>query len=118
MVSPKIAVVILVLLFLLWSADHRKPLHEDHETELAIGLAKESLKILKQSHYGAFNTTSNDWLNLTGLRQSDGYAWDLLPKVQDRAKLLLDVSLDEADSMSFRNASVPFDDVGSPKTRG
>ena len=44
-----------------------------------------ALDLLNSSKYGDFEPANEKWLNITGLRKRDGYAWDLLPKVQAKA---------------------------------
>ena len=65
-----------------------------------------ALSILNASSYGGLDAQSNRWLNITGMRQGDGYIWDFLPKVKERAKEQLDIILDDGRShRSFRNVS-------------
>ena len=68
----------------------------------------DELEILNGTRYGDFNVQKDKWLNITGLRKEDGFAWDLLEPVQERAtqqvKGLLDVAAD-----------VPLDDALYPR---
>lgn len=43
------------------------------------------LDILNTTRYGDFDATKNKWLNISGLREEEGYAWELLGPVQQRA---------------------------------
>ena len=45
------------------------------------------------SQFGDFNVEEDKWVNVTGLRKEDGYAWDLLPEVKARAVRQLDLVL-------------------------
>src|ERR1700712_863418 len=45
-----------------------------------------ALDVLVNSNYGDFDPESNRWLNVTGLRESDGFAWKTLGRVKERAK--------------------------------
>ncbi|KAH9866191.1 hypothetical protein J1614_008756 [Plenodomus biglobosus] len=46
----------------------------------------EHLDILNRTRYGDFDAKKNRWLNVTGLRDEDGFAWELLDPVRQRAK--------------------------------
>lgn len=46
----------------------------------------DELDILNRTRYGDLNTSKNQWLNISGLREEDGFAWDLLRPVQQRAR--------------------------------
>lgn len=75
------------------------------------------LDVLNQTRYGDFNARKDQWLNVTGLRDEDGFAWELLDPVRrrvteqsgrllgDRWKGILDGSLPdtEQDIPVYRN---------------
>ena len=44
------------------------------------------IDLLNSTQYGDFDTIHNRWINVTGLREEDGYTWGVLPKVLDRAR--------------------------------
>ncbi|KAF2122841.1 hypothetical protein BDV96DRAFT_481227 [Lophiotrema nucula] len=44
------------------------------------------LDLLNRTHYGDFSAKNDRWLNMSGLRDEDGFAWELLPKVQAKAR--------------------------------
>ncbi|ORY13176.1 hypothetical protein BCR34DRAFT_649628 [Clohesyomyces aquaticus] len=46
----------------------------------------DELEILNRTQYGDFDAGQDRWLNITGLRDEDSFAWDLLGPVQERAK--------------------------------
>ncbi|KAL8644030.1 MAG: hypothetical protein Q9226_007975, partial [Calogaya cf. arnoldii] len=83
---PRLVVVVILLLILFTSPDTQSP-SPSQQRELDYQVTKEryALGLLNISSYGDFNTTANKWVNVTGLRKHDGYAWNLLPKVQKRA---------------------------------
>ena len=105
--SPRMVLVILLLLFLFLSPDSQAPsLSQQRELDYSILDERHSLDVLNTSAYNGFDTANNRWLNITGLRRGDGYAWDVLPKVQQRARDQLQRSLNTfTSSKSFRNAS-------------
>lgn len=85
--SPRLLLVVLLLFFLFLSPDSHAPsLQQQRELDYAVLDERRSLDILNGSSYGGFDVPNNRWLNITGLRQGDGYIWDVLPKVQTRAK--------------------------------
>ncbi|TKA76452.1 hypothetical protein B0A55_06098 [Friedmanniomyces simplex] len=55
-----------------------------------------SLWALRNSSYGDFNSPLGNVLNLTGLEDDRGYAWDSLLKVQERARERLQYALGDA----------------------
>ena len=119
METPRLAVLILVLLFLLWSPGRPRPaLSRDRDLEEAVREERQSLSVLEHSIYGALDVTSNHWLNLTGLKQHDEYAWYLLPEVQNRAKQLLEFSMNEAVNLNVHNISIFRDDLAPAEHMG
>lgn len=85
--TPRVALVIFLLLFLFISPDSQAPsLSQQHDISHSILEERQALDILNTSSYGGLDAANNRWLNVTGLRQEDGYAWDLLPEVQKKAK--------------------------------
>lgn len=43
------------------------------------------LEVLNRTRYGDFNAQKDQWLNITGLRDEDGFAWEILGDVQQRS---------------------------------
>ena len=85
--SQRLLLIIFLLVFLFFSPDSRAP-SPSQQRELSHSVLKEraSLDILNASFYGGLDTASHRWLNLTGFRLEDGYAWDSLPRIQERAR--------------------------------
>ena len=108
--TPRILVVVILLLFLFVSPESQGPsLSQQHDTEYSILEERQALEVLNSSSYGDLDATNNRWLNVTGLRGNDGYAWSLLPHVQKAAKRQLRNIFIVSDSAStFQNASSPF----------
>lgn len=46
----------------------------------------DQLGILNSTQYGAFDAKKDKWLNITGLRDDDGFAWELLEPVKAKAR--------------------------------
>jgi transmembrane E3 ubiquitin-protein ligase len=78
---------ILITLYLLASSQVRSPLI-DHDKEHQRQIAEEqrALQLLNRSRYGDFDFQADRWLPIPGLRKNDSYFWDLLPRVQERAR--------------------------------
>lgn len=87
MESPRI-VLVLFLLFLLFSTSSIKPAStvQLREFQHSLGEEQYATGLLKESSFGNFNPGIGRWLNLTGFRETDNYAWELLPWVQSRAR--------------------------------
>ena len=107
--TPRIALVVFLLLFLFLSPDSQSPsLSQQRDIQVSIIEERKALNVLNASNYGGLDSPNNRWLNLTGLRQNDGYAWDLLLDVQDRAKEQLQHICNAFESTStYNNASSP-----------
>lgn len=85
--TPRIALVVFLLLFLFISPDSQAPsLSQQHDISRSILEERQALDVLNASSYGGLDVQKGHWLNVTGLRQNDGYAWNLLPDVQNAAK--------------------------------
>lgn len=99
--SPRaIVVTIAVLIFLFYPAN-QAPAYAPSSAERAraadnIERQWHNLAYMNQSHYGDFVPIPLEagepsrWLNMTGLRHTDGFAWDLLRKAQTRARTHLE----------------------------
>ncbi len=107
--TPRILLVIFLLLFLFVSPDSQVPsLSQQHEIGRSILEERQALDLLNTSIYGGLDATNSRWLNITGLRQNDGYAWNLLPDVQRAAKSQLQNICNAFEFTSiFKNASLP-----------
>jgi hypothetical protein len=102
--TPRVVLVIFFLLFLIFTPDtQRATPHQQLEARHTLDSERGAIDILNRTKYGDFAPAQGRELNLTGLRLQDGYAWDLLPKVQERAK---------------RQAGVIFIPLGSSRRKG
>ncbi|MCJ1275042.1 hypothetical protein MMC21_002842 [Puttea exsequens] len=112
---PRLALVMFLLLFLFFSPDAQAPsISQQRELDNSISNERTTLDVLNASNYGALDTQHNRWLNLTGLRHGDGYAWDALPRVKDRAKEQLRTILDGfSAARSFNNVSAGISASGN-----
>ncbi|KAF1836294.1 hypothetical protein BDW02DRAFT_521419 [Decorospora gaudefroyi] len=85
--DPRSFVFFIILLLLINSPEPQQPtynvrtrFHELIEREYT------QLDILNRTRYGDFDAKKNKWLNVTGLRDDDGFAWELLDPVRQKAK--------------------------------
>ena len=85
--APRAALLLFLLLFLVITPDtQRSTPHQQLEVRRELDNERHAIDVLNSSTYGDFDPIRNLWLNVTGLRQEDGYAWDLLPEVQAKAR--------------------------------
>ena len=85
--TPRILLLVFVLVFLFVSPDSQRPSQSqqfDRNRQLIV--EQQAIDLLNATSYGDFNSSRNLWINATGLRQEDGYAWNLLPQVQERVR--------------------------------
>ena len=95
METPRVVLLIFILIFLFVSPETRSPsLSQRYELDQLITEERYAVNLLNSSHYGHLNTASNGWINVTGFREEDGYAWGLLPQVQARAREISQKALD------------------------
>ncbi|KAL8778649.1 MAG: hypothetical protein Q9194_001874 [Teloschistes cf. exilis] len=85
--APRLLVLIFLLLILFASPETRtvSPAQQ-RELDHLILRERYALSLLNTSQYGDLDTARNRWINATGLRKHDRYAWHLLPQVQARAR--------------------------------
>ncbi|KAI4249399.1 MAG: hypothetical protein LQ352_005667 [Teloschistes flavicans] len=85
--APRLLVLIFLLL-ILFASPETQTVSPAQQRELDHLILQEryALSLLNTSQYGDLDTARNRWINVTGLRKDDGYAWDLLPMVQERAR--------------------------------
>ncbi|KAL8966694.1 MAG: hypothetical protein Q9183_003252, partial [Haloplaca sp. 2 TL-2023] len=85
--APRI-VVLVFLLLILWASPETKTVSPSQQRQLDRLLVQErrDLALLQISSYGDLDAGQDKWINVTGLRKQDGYAWNLLPKVRERAR--------------------------------
>lgn len=107
--APRFTLIIFLLLFLFLSPDSQAPsLSQQRDRDNSILEERQALDLLNTSSYGGLDATYNRWLNVTGLRQKDGYAWDSLLDVQGRVKEQLQNICNAFEFTSiFNNATLP-----------
>ena len=99
METPRVVLLIFILIFLFVSPETRSPsLSQQYELDQLIAEERYAVDLLNSSRYGDLDTEKNRWINVTGLREGDGYAWGLLPQVQARAR---DISQKALDTWGF-----------------
>ncbi|KAL8712138.1 MAG: hypothetical protein Q9220_003572 [cf. Caloplaca sp. 1 TL-2023] len=85
--ASRLLVLIFLLLFLYAAPDTQtpSPSQQRHLDKLIIQ-EQHAVDVLNSARYGDLRVPENRWINVTGLRKADGYAWHLLPDVQERAR--------------------------------
>ena len=87
MEGPRVVLVLFLLIFLLSSPDTQRPTPDQRrEHRRVIEDERHGFSVLNHTTIGDFSPSENKWLNLTGLREEDDYAWHLLPNVQAKAR--------------------------------
>ncbi|MCJ1360693.1 MAG: hypothetical protein MMC33_010702, partial [Icmadophila ericetorum] len=85
--TPRIVLLVFLLIFLYTTPDNQRTTPAQQlELQYLIQEERLALDLLNTTHYGDLNAEENKWINVTGLREGDGYAWDLLPEVQEKAR--------------------------------
>ncbi len=85
--APRNVLLIFIIFFLLLTPEPRIPtVSQKREHEDRVSQEQQALNVLNRSDYGALDATNDRWLNLTGLRKNDSYAWGNLPNVKERLR--------------------------------
>ena len=85
--TPRIVLLVFLFLFLFAFPDSQRPsASQQHELEHLLAAERQALDLLNSAKYADFDPTQGRWINVAGLRHSDQFAWDLLPRVQERAR--------------------------------
>jgi mitofusin len=87
MPNPRL-VSLFIILFIIFSFPDTppSPLGGHHHLDEAVTKERAALELLNNTHYGDFDAHKEHWLNLTGLKQEDNFAWISLEQVKARAK--------------------------------
>lgn len=81
--NPRAFVLIILVFFLFFGSDSQGPqLPQRFRLDDIVQNEYAALKVLNHSSYGDFDT--NRWLNITGFRKDDGFAWNALEAVKAR----------------------------------
>lgn len=96
METPKVALVIIfIIFFLVGLPDVEAPRSQVGKGDLSHVAKQQAIELLNDTEYGGLDAEKHLWINITGLRQNDGYAWELLPLVKQRvveqSQTMLDV---------------------------
>lgn len=87
MEGPRV-ILFLVVLFLFFASPNTRPLSlaQQHGLDHTIAEERYSVSLLNVSTRGTFDPPTDRWLNITGFRRNDGYAWNILSLVRSRAR--------------------------------
>jgi hypothetical protein len=85
--DPRGFLFLLILLLLINSPDPQGPTFNARERyEEVIEREYDQLRVLNSTQYGDFVPESEKWLNITGFRKEDKFAWEVLGPVRRKAK--------------------------------
>lgn len=85
--DPRSFLFFIILLLLINSPEPQQPGFNTRERfQELVNREYSQLDVLNRTHYGDLDAEKHRWLNITGLRAEDGFAWDLLGPVQQTAK--------------------------------
>jgi len=84
--DPRSFLFFIILLLLINSPEPQQPTFNARARyEELIQREYDQLGILNMTHYGDFDAKKDQWLNITGLREEDKFAWELLAGVKAHA---------------------------------
>lgn len=99
--DPRSILFIIVLLLLINSPEQpgQQPYNFRNRYDDIISHERNELDVLNRTRYGDFDAPNHKWLNISGLNEEDGFDWEVLAPVQQRAKQRVKESLgDSAES--------------------
>lgn len=80
--DPRGFVFLVLIFWLLWSGDVQQSApatpYEDEVIEPPINRTRHFLDFLNSTRFGDLDVGNDRWLNLSGLREENGYSWELL----------------------------------------
>ena len=97
MAEPRAFLLVLILLFLLLSPEPQQgPLGQRrYEDDNEVADQQVALNVLSSSQYEDFDPLQERWLNLTGLRVHEKFAWNALPLLKQRSREQIQHALGE-----------------------
>ncbi|KAF2102765.1 hypothetical protein NA57DRAFT_31872 [Rhizodiscina lignyota] len=85
--NPRAVVLLILLILLLFSPDPQtQSLPQRFRFDDVLDREFYALNVLNHSSYGDFEPSHDRWLNISGFRKSDGFAWEALDEVKERVR--------------------------------
>ncbi|KAF1918526.1 hypothetical protein BDU57DRAFT_445889 [Ampelomyces quisqualis] len=85
--DPRSFLLFIILLLLINSPEPQQPAFNARARyEELVQREYDQLGVLNTTHYGGFDAKEDKWLNITGCREEDNFAWDLLEPVRAKAR--------------------------------
>ncbi|KAF2503048.1 hypothetical protein BU16DRAFT_499041 [Lophium mytilinum] len=85
--DPRPLVLLIIFLLILNTPEpQQQGLPYQSRYEQVLTRERDGLHVLNTTRYDDFDSGSQHWLNLTGFREDDGLAWELLSPVKERAR--------------------------------
>ncbi|KAF1359650.1 RING finger ubiquitin ligase-like protein [Lizonia empirigonia] len=84
--DPRSFLFFIILLLLINSPEPQQPSFNTRTRyDELIQREWDQLDVLNRTRWGDFNVGRRKWLNVSGLRSEDGFAWEMLPGVKEKA---------------------------------
>ena len=106
--SPFAVLVFFVLFFILSPGTQGPAPNQRAEFDIKVAQQWQALHTLQNSTFGNFRPEHDAWLNTTGFRKEDDFAWDILPRAKETARrqfLQLNRALQQASEKDVNEAT-------------
>ena len=85
--TSRVAIVVFILIgFFILPKTQNPSRSQEQELSRILVERQNAVLLLNSTSYDALEVKRNRWVNITGFRPEDAYAWSLLPRVQERAR--------------------------------
>ena len=81
-----LVVLFFVFLLIISPDDHRASSSQHSDARSLLQQQQQAIDAIQLTRNGDFEPSQDRWVDAPGLRREDGFAWDLLPAVKERAR--------------------------------